>query len=122
MRLFSLVGGLFFLFVGVNGFVQIKNYTAAKENGQDATVIVKKKYTTRHRGTELKVSYRQKDYWVRAAQSTFDSSWFNKTIILKYDAENDTMIDESASQDNIVASIILMLGGVLCCCFYFKKD
>jgi hypothetical protein len=113
---------VFFFFWGVIGFVQRKNYAAAKENGQDALVIVEKKYIKSHGGKEFKVSYHQKDYWVRVARSTFDSGWVNKTIISKYDAENDTMIDERAGQDHIIVSILFIIGAVLFCWCYLKKD
>ena len=111
-----------FSFLGINGIFQTKKYAAAKENGQYAAVIVKKKNIKRYGGKELRVSYHQKDYWVGVAKSTFDSARFNKSIILKYDTENDTMIDEKVNKNEIVASILLIIGSVFFCWLYLKKD
>jgi len=122
MRFFYLAGALFFLFLGINGIFQTKKYAVAKENGQYAAVIVKKKNSKRYGGKEVRVSYHQKDDWVGVAKSTFDSARFNKSVILKYDAENDTMIDEKVNKNDIVASILLIIGSVLFCWCYLKKD
>jgi hypothetical protein len=81
MRFFHLAGALFFLFLGINEFFQTKNRLQAKENGQYAEVIVKKKNIKRYGGKELRISYHQKDYWVGVAKSTFDSARFNKSVI-----------------------------------------
>lgn len=121
MKVFLLMGALFFLFLGINSIVQYKEYTAAKNNGQPVMVVVKHKYTSRHNGRELLVVYQQSEYWVRVAAPTFDSASFNNAMLLVYDPATDTMIDDTQPARPIFPGFLMIAAAIYFCWLSLKS-
>ncbi len=115
------MGSLFCLFLGVNGIEQARKYAAAEEEGVFVEAVVKKKIDRGFRGRQLKVTYRQKEYWVKVTQASFDKSSFNGAINLKYDMGNDMLIDDGIKNREFIPSVILLIAAAGCIIPVFKK-
>ena len=112
MRLLYAFSCLFLLFAGLANIIQSVRYSVAKENGKLVEVTVKKKVINQFGVKELKVSYDNKDYWVKVTQQKFTSSKPDKPVLLKYNLKNDLILDDDAAKNNPVPGLLLTSGAV----------
>src|ERR1700754_419589 len=108
MRVLYLFCMLFLLFAGVANIIQSVRDSVAAGSEKLVEVTVKKKVINEFGTQELKVSYDNKDYWVKVTQQKFSNSNPNKPVLLKYNFEKDLILDNDATKGNLVPGILFL--------------
>ena len=109
-----------FLALGCVCIVQSIKFSVAKTEGKFVEATVKKKVVNEFGIQEIKVSYDNKEYWVKVTQKKFTNSNLNRNILLKYNANRDLILDDAMTKSNwlpgllfIAASAYLLIFGII---------
>jgi len=108
MRVLYLFCMLFLVFAGVANIIQSVRDSVAAGSEKLVEVTVKKKVINEFGTQELKVSYDNKDYWVKVTQQKFSNSNPNKPVVLKYNFKKDLIVDNDATKGNLVPGILFL--------------
>lgn len=109
-----------FALLGCICIIQSIKSSVASEKGKFVQATVKEKVENQFGTQEIKVSYDNKEYWVKVTQQKFSSSNLNRHILLKYNPGRDMIVDIGTAKNNwlpgilfIAAAAYLLLFGII---------
>ena len=83
---------------------------------------VKKKVIRQSGDIALKVTYDNKDYWVKVAPKKFNYFNPDKQILLKYNRKKDLIVDADSENNNIIPGLLLLASSVFVYYFGVRRN
>ena len=108
MRVLHIFSCVLFLLAGTVNIIQSAGHLFENESENLVQATVKKKIIRQTGDVALKVTYANKDYWVKVTPKKFNYFNPDKQILLKYNREKDLIVDAENNQSPLIPGLLLL--------------